>query len=168
MSAVAVPYKWCGRTGYDATIDSIVGNEFPPQKGDTLNLNVTGNLSKAVTDGTYNVSVVIDNLISLPLQTGNVSDFHPLPWPVDELNFTYSKTIPDGAPPGSYVVKIQAEDQDDTGIFCIQVSFTLKSRGGPLAALRDALQRRHAQQQQIDEQQSAELGQLLLPRLGHF
>ena len=127
-SAVDVPFKWCGSSSDDATISSIVSNEFPPIKGDTLSLNVTGNLSKEVTSGTYAIGVTVGG-ISLPELTGDISAFLPLPWPTGPLNFTYAQTIPDIAPSGNYVVKISAVDQDGVQIFCISIAFALKARG---------------------------------------
>lgn len=126
---VAVPYKWCGSSSDDATIDSIVSNEFPPVKGDTLVLNVTGNLTKVVTAGTYKISITVSG-IPLPDITGDISDFRALPWQLGELNFTYSQEIPSEAPSGSYTVKISAEDQDKKQIFCISIAFSLSAQPG--------------------------------------
>ena len=124
-SAVNVPYKWCGSSSDDATIQSIVSNEFPPSAGDTLTLNVTGNLSKQVTDGTYLIKIVVDGIIPLPSENASISTFRELPWPTGELNFSYSREIPSAAPAGSYVVTISAVDQDYVQIFCISVAFKL-------------------------------------------
>ena len=127
VSAVSVPYKWCGASTDDATLDSIVSNEFPPVKGDTLTLNVTGNLTKEVTSGTYTISVTVSGF-PLPDITGDISAFRAVPWPVGELNFTYSQAIPSAAPSGSYTVKISAVDQDSNEIFCINIAFSLKAQ----------------------------------------
>jgi len=123
---VSVPYKWCGKAGDDATITSIVSNEFPPVKGDTLSLNVTGNLTKEVTDGTYVIAVSVGGF-PLPDINGPISKFRSLPWSTGELNFTFSQLIPSAAPSGSYSVKISAVDQNNTQIFCITVAFQLKA-----------------------------------------
>ena len=123
-SAVPIPFTSCGSSSDDGTISSIVGNEFPPVKGDTLQLNVTGNLTKEVTSGTYTIKITVDGF-PLTGPTGSVSDFRPLPWPVGDLNFTYSESIPSVAPSGSYVISISAVDQDSDEIFCISLSFDL-------------------------------------------
>jgi len=128
VSAVSVPYKWCGSSTDDATLSSIVSNEFPPVKGDTLSLNVTGNLTKEVTSGTYAIGITVGGF-PLPDLTGNLSAFKPLPWPVGDLNFTYSQAIPSAAPSGNYNVKISAVDQDSNQIFCVSIAFALKAHG---------------------------------------
>jgi len=126
---VAVPYKWCGKAGDDATITSITSNEFPPVKGDVLSLNVTGNLSKEVTDGKYTIAASVGGF-PLPDIDGPISLFRSLPWSTGELNFTYSQLIPAAAPSGSYSVKISAVDQNKTQIFCISIAFQLKAADG--------------------------------------
>ena len=123
---VPVPYKWCGASTDDATIDSITSNEFPPVKGDNLVLNVTGNLTKVVTSGTYTIAISVSGF-PLPSITGDIDAFSPLPWALGELNFTYSQEIPSEAPPGSYQVKISAVDQDSKQIFCISIAFSLSA-----------------------------------------
>ena len=127
VSAVSVPYKSCGSSTDDATLTSIVSNEFPPVKGDNLSLNVTGNLTKNVTAGQYTIAITVGGF-PLPDLTGDISSFRALPWPVGELNFTYSQDIPSAAPSGSYVVKISAVDQDSDQIFCISIAFSLKAQ----------------------------------------
>lgn len=126
VSAVVVPFKSCGSSGDDATIYAISSNEFPPTPGDTLYLNITGNLTKQVTAGTYNISIVINGVFPLPVEYGDNSDFHALPWPVGQVNFTFSKVVSKAAGPGSYSVKIQAADQDGTEVFCLTVVFVIK------------------------------------------
>ena len=123
-SAVSVPFKSCGSSSDDGTVSSIDANAYPPAIGQTLQLNITGNLTKEVTDGTYQV-VVKDDGYTLITLNGNVSDFRPLPWPLGEGNFTYSQAIPSISPPGSYVVTITADDQDSDEIFCLSLSFDL-------------------------------------------
>jgi len=142
-SAVSVPYKWCGSSSDDATIQSITSNEFPPKAGDTLTLNVTGNLSKEVTDGTYLIKIVIDGIIPLPSENGSISVFRPLPWPEGALNFSYSRPIPAAAPTGSYVVTISAIDQDYVQIFCISVAFKLSAADGQVRAALPSTQDTH-------------------------
>jgi len=175
VSAVAVPYKWCGSSSDDATVDSIVSNEFPPNKGDTLQLNVTGNLSKEVTAGTYAIAIVVDGIVPLPTENGSISEFRDLPWPVGQLNFSYSRVIPTGAPSGSYVVRISAIDQDWTEIFCISVSFPLKKQDGlwaKLQSLHDEIKQPQDDKQQQQKQQTAEqiaipLSPAAMPKAAH-
>ena len=123
VSAVSVPYKWCGKPSDDATISSIDSNSWPPKSGDPISLNVTGNLSKEVTDGRYLITPVW-NTITLPPINGSIAAFRSLPWPVGLLNFTYELDLPK-LWPGDYQVTISAADQDHVQIFCIQVKFTL-------------------------------------------
>ena len=123
---VVVPYKWCGKSTDDGSISSVLSNEFPPVKGDTLSLNVTGNLTKEVTSGQYTIAASVGGF-PLPPLTGDIDAFRSLPWPVGSLNFTYSQSIPSAAPSGKYDVKISAVDQDKTQIFCISISFTLSA-----------------------------------------
>lgn len=136
---VPVPYKWCGAATDDATIDSIVSNEFPPVAGDNLVLNVTGNLTKQVTSGTYTIAISVSGF-PLPSITGDIAAFSPLPWGLGQLNFSYAQEIPSAAPPGSYLVKISAVDQDSKQIFCISITFTLSAQPGQAALTLQAVQ----------------------------
>ena len=78
VSAVPVPYKWCGSSSDDATLTSIVSNEFPPVKGDTLSLNVTGQSEQG-----GDVRPVHhrhhSGRLPLPDLTGDIDSFRPLP-----------------------------------------------------------------------------------------
>lgn len=122
-SAVSVPFKWCAASSDDTTIQSIVSDNYPPMRGDPLHINVTGNVSKQVTSGSYNITINVEDTIRMV--TGNLSEFNPVPWPVGNVTFTYSTKVPEYAPPGKYNVKVQAADQDGIGVFCIVVVFTL-------------------------------------------
>jgi len=125
-SDVSVPYKTCGSATDDVNITSLVSNSWPPSKGSTLSLNITGNNSKDITSGGYTISITV-NGVPLPDITGDIDVFRPLPWPVGELLCTYSQDIPSIAPSGQYKVKISAVDQDSVEIFCINVAFSLSA-----------------------------------------
>jgi len=132
VSSVSVSFKSCGASSDEGKILSIVANEFPPVPGDTLVLNVTANLSKAVTSGEYKVGIVWDT-VPLPGQNGSISDFYPLPWPVGILNISYSTPIPDEVPKGNYELTISAIDQDKHQIFCFKIQFTISAEQGGVA-----------------------------------
>ena len=119
---VDVPgWKSCAASDFDANVTSIVANEWPPKRGEQLVLNGTGTNSKNITSGTYTITIHVDGL-PLPSISGDIDDFHPLPWAVGNLTFSFTETIPSAAPKGDYTIQIAAVDQDKHGIFCIAVS----------------------------------------------
>jgi len=123
-SAVDVPHKSCAGAHDDVNLTSIVSAVWPPVKGSMLSLNITGDNSKLITSGSYTINIRV-NGIPLPDVTGDIKDFKALPWPVGDLNFSYSQDIPSIAPSGQYAIKISAVDQDKTEIFCITLTFSL-------------------------------------------
>ena len=126
VSGAQPAYKSCAASDADVAITNLTANEWPPTKGQELVLNVTGNNSKAVKSGEYSIAIKV-GAIPLPGITGNIDAFHPLPWPVGALGFSYTQSIPQAAPNGNYNLRISAEDQDKHEIFCLTLAFHLGS-----------------------------------------
>ena len=135
VSSAQPTYKSCATSDSDLNILNITANEWPPEKDTDLLLNVTGNNSKLVKSGTYSIAIKVDGL-PLPDIDGNIDVFHPLPWPVGDLAFTYSQNIPASAPSGSYALKMSAEDQDKHEVFCITLTFHVGKQDEPLHSIR--------------------------------
>lgn len=125
--SVDVPYKSCG-SGH-LTIDTVQADVWPPVKGQDLLLNVTGSLDEDITSGKYSIAIKVDGF-PLPVITGSISDFKPLPWTKGPFNFTYGPNIPSAAPSGSYTLQLTAVDQSSSSILCIDMSFKLKMTDG--------------------------------------
>jgi len=125
VASVDVSYKLCGSKNH-MNISSIESNAWPPIKGQNLNLNVTGSLDEDVSDGKYTISIKIDGF-PIPALKGDISDFKALPWDQGAFDFTYTQEIPSSAPSGSYSLTIQANDQNDSSILCVDLAFTLSS-----------------------------------------
>lgn len=120
--AVNVPFKACSSSSHLA-LQTVTADVWPPAKGATLSLNVTGNLDEPVSSGKYQVTVKLDG-IKLPIDiSGSISDFKPLPWANGTLSFTYSQDIPASTPGGSYLVQINAQDQAGADLICLQIAF---------------------------------------------
>jgi hypothetical protein len=126
VSSASPKYTLCSAKDADVNIQNITANVWPPIKGQTLVLNVTGNNTKEVTSGTYDIKITVGG-IPLPDITGNIDVFKPLPWPVGDLQFQYKQDIPSAAPSGNYVIKISAVDQNKHQIFCLSLTFALKA-----------------------------------------
>jgi len=127
VSAVDVPHKSCAGPHDDLNLTSIESAVWPPSKGSEVKLNISGVNAKAITEGTYTITIRV-NGVPLPNIEGNIDVFKPLPWPVGSLQFNYSQSIPSIAPSGQYALHISAVDQDKVEIFCVTLSFTLSLR----------------------------------------
>lgn len=134
-SAVTVPFKWCGASTDDATISSVTSNVYPPAPQDTMTVNITGSLTTPVSGGGYSIDIQFDGQ-PLPELSGELSELHSLPWPVGDLNLTYTTEVPEDAESGHYVVTASAHDEKSVQIFCFSLSFDIGS--GRVAAGRDA------------------------------
>ena len=137
-SAVDPSWKSCASAGADVVLLNITSNEWPPEKGDSLKLNVTGNNSKVVTNGMYTIKIHIDG-IPFPAETGNISDFHPLPWPVGLLQFGFHQDVPSSAPTGNYALEISAVDQDKHEVFCVSLAFKVGAPHSTLQRTADSI-----------------------------
>jgi len=124
VAAVPVPYDLCSSSQAHIVISSITSNEWPPVKGDTLNLTVSGTVDEDVTSGTYSINIKLDGF-PLPAITGNIDEFHPLPWTKGPLTFSFPEPIPDGAPGGTYNLQVSAVDQNKGQLFCVSLNFKL-------------------------------------------
>jgi len=125
LSSSAFPvYKDCAVEGADVRIENITSNVWPPVKGEALTLNVSGVNSEHIFSGDYTINTKLGT-ISFPPQNGSIGDFRALPWPLGELNFTYTQDIPPPAPSGDYKLHISALDQKQREIFCIVLDYTL-------------------------------------------
>jgi len=121
---VPVPYALCSIPSAHLKISSVSSNEWPPKKGDTLNITVTGVVDETVTSGQYSINIKIDGF-PLPAITGDISTFHPLPWAKGPLQFSFLEDIPGDAPSGSYALQISAVDQSNQQLFCVDLAFKL-------------------------------------------
>jgi len=119
-----VPFKLCSSKPELIIDPPVVANEWPPTKGDTMMINVTGQLSKTLTSGEYSIVIQWDG-IKLPAITGDINEFAPLPWDMGNITLHINQDVPSDSPAGSYVLTISATDQDSMQIFCVVVSFNL-------------------------------------------
>jgi len=124
-----VPFKLCSSKPELIIDPPIVASEWPPHKGDTMMINVTGELSKTLTSGEYSIVIQWDG-IKLPAITGDIDEFSPLPWNMGTITLHINQDVPSDSPSGSYVLTISATDQDNAQIFCVVVSFDLLDSPG--------------------------------------
>jgi len=128
--AVPVKYTLCSKPEASLKISTVEANEWPPKKGTTLNVTVTGVLGKEVTKGTYTIKIKVSGF-PLPAENGDVDTFKPLPWMTGDISFTFLTDIPAESPSGSYSIEISAVDQDNAQIFCVDLSFNLAAVSTP-------------------------------------
>jgi hypothetical protein len=112
---------------------------WPPAIGQDLSLNITGLLDKTETDGTWTVDAKVDG-IPIPTIGGDISTFKSTPWNKGAFELTYTVTIPEVAPSGSYSARVSAKDQDSEEIFCATLSFSM-AKPNTLSRLTQALAR---------------------------
>jgi len=117
-------YSLCNTTTPLISIQTVESNEWPPKKGTTMLVNVTGVLSKEVTAGTWTETIHVSGF-PLPPTSGDLSEVKPLPWEKGEIEFDLTSDIPSSAPSASYDVQIKAVDQDKAQIFCVDLTFNL-------------------------------------------
>jgi len=124
VADVPVPYDLCSSSTAHLKINSVTDNEWPPVKGDTLNITVSGVVDEDVTSGEYTIAIKLDGF-PLPDINGDIADFHPLPWSKGPLQFSFPEAIPSSAPGGTYNIEISAVDQNKAQLFCVSINFKL-------------------------------------------
>jgi len=122
--AVVPPYKVCSTAKAHLKIYTVETNVWPPVSGETLLVNMTGEIDETVTAGTYTIDVTLDG-IPLPSIGGDIDQFKPLPLPDGNLSMSFSQDIPSGILQGTTCsLQISAVDQNNDQLFCITMSFT--------------------------------------------
>jgi len=124
VADVPIPYDLCSSPTAHLKINSVTDNEWPPVKGDTLNITVSGVVDEDVTSGEYTIAIKLDGF-PLPDINGDIADFHPLPWMTGPLTFSFPEPIPSSAPGGTYNIQISAVDQNKSQLFCVSINFKL-------------------------------------------
>jgi len=135
--AVPVPSNVCSQKGAHLNITNVDSNEWPPHKGDTLNITISGILDKTESKGEYTVRIKVSGF-PLPPETGDIGNFHPLPWQKGNLKFSFTSEIPSSSPSGTYSVEVSAVDQDNQQIWCVDLTFRLALEQMVASALRPA------------------------------
>jgi len=138
--SVPVKYTVCSERGAHLNLTSVEANEWPPHKGDTLNVTLAGILDKTETKGEYTVRIRVSGF-PLPPETGDIAQFYPLPWLKGDLAFSFTSEIPSSSPSGSYNIEISARDQDNEQIWCVDLAFQLATA---IQQVGDAIAMSHA------------------------
>jgi hypothetical protein len=115
-----VPFQNCGDGVFKPTrLD--VSPSWPPVRGTDVTVTVIGDLSKEVTDATYELQVDLYTVRCVE-HKGNLSDVVALKYPIEptsQLTVTKSFNLPHYTVPGHYTVRM------DTSLFCFQVAFIM-------------------------------------------
>jgi len=123
---VPVAYTLCSTSGAHLKIGTVESSEWPPKKGDNLNISFTGVLDETVTAGTY-TSRITWNGFPAPPESGDINDIYPIPWVKGDLAFSFVSEIPSTSPSGSYTVQLTAVDERKEQLFCVHLSFKLNA-----------------------------------------
>ena len=94
-------------------------------KGDTLNINIAGNLDKDIESGTINYKVFIGGF---PIYSGDIDICTKLKCPLlkGPLKISSSHEVPNQIFPGKYEIRTKAHDQDHQEIFCANLFLKVK------------------------------------------
>ena len=124
--SVSVPYTLCSSSTAHFTVSNVTANVWPPVIGSNFTVNIIGSIDKAETSGEWTISAKLGG-IPLPKVSGDVGDFHPLPWAKGNLTLSRTETVPALTLPGSYAVQVSAVDGDKEQILCATLTFKLKA-----------------------------------------
>ena len=128
--SVDIPYTSCASSTAHLNISSVSANVWPPVIDHTFSVNISGTLDKPITAGKWSISIHVGGF-PLPSLSGDLSDFHALPWAKGAFTASASHNIPSLAPSGSYKVEMSGEDQDSEQVFCADASFKMsRAEGG--------------------------------------
>eukprot|EP00475_Leptophrys_vorax_P020352 TRINITY_DN2782_c0_g1_i3.p1 TRINITY_DN2782_c0_g1~~TRINITY_DN2782_c0_g1_i3.p1 ORF type:complete len:591 (-),score=162.89 TRINITY_DN2782_c0_g1_i3:2053-3825(-) len=124
-SNTGVPFTTCS-TG-DITPSSLDVTPFPPVAGKDVTITAQGQLSKDLTEGSFELDVALDG-ITLVKKTGDVCTFSPsfkCPQKAGAVKIDYTVNVPSIAPAGHYTATLKANHADSTPIICVSVNFDL-------------------------------------------
>ena len=128
-AATRVPFRLCGSNPVVEVVTADA-DPWPPVPGQSFTVVAGGNVTHTITGGSYNVQVKVDGFTVKTL-SGDVCSFDPaVKCPVSTGVHRLSKTqdIPYLVPPGSYSIHVSATGQDQSNLFCIDLSVDLSKK----------------------------------------
>ncbi|KLO20167.1 MD-2-related lipid-recognition [Schizopora paradoxa] len=130
-------WQWqsCGDDTYDVDIKSISISPDPPQKGQDLNVTVSGTVKKEVDEGAYALVQVKVGAIKILTKEIDIceearnSDME-LQCPVKEGDYTVKQTaqLPKEIPPGKFKVTIEGFTVEDENLVCVDIDVDFRMR----------------------------------------
>lgn len=137
VAQTPVPYTDCSGGNAHVKISSITANPFPPVKGQDITISAVGALDEQVTAATY--SLVVTYLgIQLLSQTGDLCHLSPsftCPQNAGAIAVNDTVNIPSIAPSGSYDIHINASDQNNQQLLCVDVAVNINEVSQPVVSL---------------------------------
>jgi len=121
-----VPFSICASGKLLFQIANVSANEWPPKKGTDLVVLFDGTVLENVTDGHYEISVTWETLPVYDEKGDITALLLNQSLPITNGTFCYlSKEVELGSdiPDGSYVVKVQAWDVNNSVFTCFEVKF---------------------------------------------
>lgn len=129
----------CSSSGAPLKFTKLTVNPNPPTFGTPLVLDATGDITSAVTDGTYSIAVKLDGFqifthsgpicgtstFNLPLGSGSAK-ITGLSCPTasgDSETVSGSLTLPTGTPSGTYNVQLSGADTSGSEVFCVDLQW---------------------------------------------
>jgi len=128
VAGVNIPYTNCTKSATDVNIESATISMWPPVKGKPFDLSIQGSLLSSISGGNFKIEVTFDGI---PIQkSGTIQELAKLahitlPIPAGPFNLTKDLTIPSGVPSSSISVRVDAQDQNNYEILCIELSIKI-------------------------------------------
>jgi len=129
MVGVPIPYKNCGKPDDKLKVTKAEASIWPPKVGQPIALALNATLTQDVSGGKYEAKVKFLG-IQIIDQKGSIADLAKLlnvtlPIKAGPYGFAKTEKIPAGVPKGDIDVWVQAFNQNNAEIACIEVNAKL-------------------------------------------
>jgi hypothetical protein len=124
--SIPVPHSLC-ESDPAITILSAEAEPWPPVSGQQITLHGEWNVTRPVFGGTYNTRIMYE-WITLDSSSGDicsVDQFISCPLQVGLGKIHKTTTVPSSAPPGSYKVRISADEGNGATLLCLEAEFEM-------------------------------------------
>jgi hypothetical protein len=119
------PYSLCSGAPTDLSISHVDVTPDPPQSGQNISIWAYGTVDEQLLDGSQLVVSVDFMGVQIFTETLPLSAVTSMPVGPGLIDINYAIVIPSGVPHGPYTVALTFNDQTDTEITCISISFDL-------------------------------------------
>eukprot|EP00244_Chara_vulgaris_P005397 TRINITY_DN2131_c0_g1_i1.p1 TRINITY_DN2131_c0_g1~~TRINITY_DN2131_c0_g1_i1.p1 ORF type:complete len:161 (-),score=20.45 TRINITY_DN2131_c0_g1_i1:745-1227(-) len=125
--AMAATWLPCGEDGVPVTVKGVVMTPDPPVRGSGFAFDLPASSNREIAGGFVNVYVYFHGIL-VHSEKDDLCDKTSCPVHVGDFVFRNKQDLPWFTPPGPYMVRLMAYDEDRESLFCAEIKFRIRFR----------------------------------------
>ncbi|GBG67941.1 hypothetical protein CBR_g1060 [Chara braunii] len=117
----------CGEKDVPVTVKGVVVTPDPPVRGSAFSFELPATSNRVITGGYVKVFVFFHG-VPVHLEEDDLCEKTSCPVQIGDFVFRNAQDLPGVTPPGPYMVKVSAFDENDEPLFCTKIRFMIVKR----------------------------------------